>query len=652
MYVIKVAPIAKIPLPSPQILTYFSSQKLQEGSLILVPLQKRKVFALVLSQKKAEEIKAEIKRAEFKLKPILRVIEERTVLASYQIKLAHWISNYYWAPLGKAISLFLPTFFLGELAKGKIKEKSLFPSNQQLNKIAKKYSSKLYITPFGFLPKEIIENTVKNGKQVLFLIPEKSQGNFWIRKIQQTTDNLKLKTNNICFFSTDLPFRKYIESFKKIRDGKSKITIGTRSALFAPFSNLGLILIVEPENKNYKSEMEPRYNAKNIGEKLAEILGINLILVSSLPSIENYVESDKVVAKREEEVQEIKKEIIDMKKGSKMLNKDIFYEWSSLSQPLFEEIKKNLLLKRKVILFINRRGEGLSVVCQDCGWIKKCKNCDAPLILYKKSDKNLSMVCYHCGSISLPPKQCAKCQSWKLVTLGSGIEKIERELKEKFKNSKILRLDSKVAARSTTQKMVLKSFFEKNGDILLTTSILFRYLPILVGKKVPLVGIISIDSLLSLPDFRAEEEGVKIVHNLLSFTLDKFIFQTFWPNSQVANFIKNGYNSFLKELLKERERFFYPPFSKIIKLTFSHKDSQKAENESLNLKKKLEGEVKNKSLQIQILGPSPSFIQKIRGKYIWTTVIKLKKLKANEKKQILSIVPSYWKVDVDPLTII
>jgi len=200
--------------------------------------------------------------------------------------------------------------------------------------------------------------------------------------------------------------------------------------------------------------------------------------------------------------------------------------------------------------------------------------------------------------------------------------------------------------------MVLKSFFEKNGDILLTTSILFRYLPILVGKKVPLVGIISIDSLLSLPDFRAEEEGVKIVHNLLSFTLDKFIFQTFWPNSQVANFIKNGYNSFLKELLKERERFFYPPFSKIIKLTFSHKDSQKAENESLNLKKKLEGEVKNKSLQIQILGPSPSFIQKIRGKYIWTTVIKLKKLKANEKKQILSIVPSYWKVDVDPLTII
>ena len=112
------------------------------------------------------------------------------------------------------------------------------------------------------------------------------------------------------------------------------------------------------------------------------------------------------------------------------------------------------------------------------------------------------------------------------------------------------------------------------------------------------------------------------------------------------------YPSFLKELLKERERFFYPPFSKIIKLTFSHKDSQKAENESLNLKKKLEGEVKNKSLQIQILGPSPSFIQKIRGKYIWTTVIKLKKLKANEKKQILSIVPSYWKVDVDPLTII
>ena len=666
MYVTEVIPIAKIPLPSPQVLTYFTSQKLIEGSLALIPLRKKEVPAIVLSQKKASETKMEVKRADFKLKPILKVIERRRILLPYQIELAKWISNYYWAPLGKTISLFLPNIFLRKVVRGKIKEKLLFAQKKTFNGEQKKSSSKLYIAPSGFLPKKEIKTVLSQKKQILFLIPEKSKSDFWVKKIKQVINHKQQRAYDICFSSTNSPTRKYLESFERIKEGQSQIIIGPRSALFAPFSNLGLIFTLEAENKNYKSVMEPRYNAKDVAEKLANILGIDLILISSLPVIEDYVRSKKII-RAEEESEKVEKVIIDMKKVSKISRQDVLEEWSPLSPLLLNEVKKNLLSKRKVLLLINRKGEGLSVVCQDCGWIKKCKNCDAPLILHRERSGGkefLSMVCYHCGFKTLPPEQCEKCRSWRLITLGSGIEKIERELKEKFKDSKILRLDSDIAPRRATQKKILKEFFKKDGDILVTTTLLLQYLAILVGERIPLIGVVSIDSLLSLPDFRSEEEGAKIIHNLLSLTLNKFILQTFWPNSQVANFTKRGADSFLKELLRERERFSYPPFSKLIKLTFSHKDAKKAKSEAYNLKRRIEKQIEIYNLSAfakasagrqpmaQMLGPTLSFIPKIRGKYRWNILIKLKTQEIKGIRKILTIIPPQWKIDVDPLSIL
>ena len=652
MYVTKVIPITKIPLPSPQILSYFTSKKLRWGSLVLVPLKEKGSLAVVISQKRVEEIKMEIKKSEFKLRPILKLIEERGVLLPYQIELAYWISDYYWAPLGKTLSLFLSKL----LSKKRVRERDkrwLFSSeNQQVIKDRNNFSSKLYIAPFGFLPREVIKETLQNKGAVLLLIPEKSQGNFWIKEVQKITKNLKIKNNDICFFSTDLPFKKYIERLKKIREDKVKIIVGTRSALFAPFVNLGLILMVEPENKSYKSEMEPRYHAKNVAEKLAKTLGACIVLISPAPSIENYYKAREGTVEREENFQDIKREVIDMRRISRTETDNTLFRKSSLSPLLFEEIQKNLSLKGKTIIFINRRGEGLSIICRDCGWIKKCKNCDFPLSLYKNPDKSLSLVCSYCGYVDRPEKQCEKCQSWNLAILGIGIEAIEEEIKEKFQKAKILRLDSKLAPSSATQKIILKEFFERDGDILITTSILFRHLPIFIQKKVPVVGVVSIDSLLALPDFRVEEEGVKIVYNLLSIASNKFIFQTFFPHSQVVNFIRHGYKSFSKEALKERERFSYPPFSRIIKLTFLHKSSVKSRERVVKLKELLEREVKNKSLPIQVLGPSVSFIKKVRGKYRWGIVLKFKKLKVSEKKRVLSLVPPQWKVDVDPIIII
>ncbi|MCZ2846096.1 MAG: primosomal protein N' [Candidatus Bathyarchaeota archaeon] len=591
MYIIEVVPIAKIPLPSSQVLTYFTSQRPSDGSLVLVPLKKKEVPAIVLSQKRADEAKMEIKKAKFKLRPVLKVIEEKPIIFNYQIEVAKWISRYYWASLGKTMSLFLPTPLLKKLVKNNIRKQTLFELKNPVKKTIRRPSSKLYIAPFGSLPDKEIKITLKQKKQVLFLIPEKSRNVFWTKKIKQTISQEGQNFYNFCFFSTGLPSNKYLENFEKIKEDKVKIVIGTRSALFAPFVNLGLIVLLEAANKNYKSEMEPRYNAKKVAEKLVSILGINLVFVSSLPLIEDYVRSRKI-DRIEQKVQKVEKKIIDMKSLQRISRANVLEQWSPLSPFLLNEIKKYISLKKKIVLFINRKGEGLSVVCQDCGWIKKCRNCEVPLILRRGGNqKNPSMICCHCGFESLPPQQCEKCQSWRLITLGSGIEKVEGEIRKSLKGLKVLRLDSETAPKRSTQNKIIKNFLGGEESVLIATSLIFRYFPTLLDKKMPLVGIISMDSLLSLPDFKNEEEGIKIVHNLLSLTSNKFIFQTFWPDSQVASFIRSGYNYFFKKVIDERKRLLYPPFSKIIKLTFSHRDIKKVQSKAYDLVERLKRQV-------------------------------------------------------------
>jgi len=654
MYITEVAPIAKIPLPSPQVLSYFTSQKLKEGSLVIVPLKKKKVAGLVIGQNQVEKKKIEIKKAEFRLRPVLKVIRKESILFPYQISLAKWISNYYWAPLGKTISLFLPNPFLKKILKENFRENlfkkiKIFP-----NEVIKEFPPRLYIAPFGFLPKREINNALSKKKQILLLIPEKSRSDFWMKKVKKIISQSGLIIDNICFFSTNLPPRKYLENFRKIREGEIKVIIGTRSAIFAPFLELGLIVLLEPESKNYKSQTEPRYNAKDVAMRLADMGRANLLFVSSIPSIEDYIKFKRVV-RMEPKFPKIKKEVVDMKSLLKNSPQNVFLKRPSLSPFLVERIQKKLSQGKKILLFINRKGKGLSVVCQDCGWIQKCQNCEIPLVLHKKrGQKSPIMICHYCGFRTLPSRECKRCKSWRLITLGEGIEKTEEELKDTFRGFRVLRLDKEVAPAKSTQNKILKEFLFEKGNILLTTSLLLGHLPILLENKIQLVGVVSLDTILSLPDFRNEEEGVKIVYNLLSFTSEEFVFQTLWPDSQIANFIKKGFNSFLKNLLKEREKFLYPPFSQLIKISFSHKNSWKAEKEIRNLKDLLEEKISSYKLhsKIQILGPTPSFIPKSKGKYKWNIVLKLDALGMKDKRKILNSVSPQYKVDIEPLTLI
>jgi len=636
MYIVDVIPLKRIPLPSPQVLSYFTSHLLEQGSLVLVSLRKKKVPAIVLSKSKVSAKKIEIKRAEYQLKPILKVIQKKPVLPLYEIELAEWISNSYWSPLAKVFSLFFPNPLFKKIINNSLDRYQERPLKKEKDKISKK----LIICQSEFLPEEEIKRKLQEKRQVLFLIPEESKKEFWMKRIYQITPET-------CFFSNSLPSRKYLEGFEKIKNGQIKVIVGTRSALFAPFKDLGLIILLEEENKNYKQDREPRYNAKQVSEKLAEFWQADLVFLSSFPSIESYwLAKNKRYNLINKKVDFHPSESIgiDMRK---------IKPWRPISPSLIKEIKKTLSERAKIILFLNRKGSGTSVLCQDCGWVKKCAYCEMPMTYHFKERK---MICHHCGYKAEIPEQCEKCKSWRLISLGIGIEKAERELRRELPEVKILRLDKEIASKVSEQKKILKEFSE-SGDILITTSILFQYLPFPYHlPSVGLAGLISIDSLLSLPDFRAEEEGARIIQKLLSLHPKRFVFQTFFPHSKSFLYLTKGYDSFFQEVLREREAFFYPPFSKLIKLTFSHKDQEKAENEARLLKEKL---LLSKSQgfmaqpKVSLLGPAPGFVPKFKGKYVWNILIKLPVDNYRSLiRVLLTEVPPNWKVDIDPVSIL
>ncbi len=599
MFITKVAPLTKIPRPAPQILSYFTAQKLERGALVLVPLRKKKIKAIVFSQRKVSEVKMEIKKADFELKPILKILEKNPVITQNQIELAKWLADYYWASFGKTLSLFVK--------KGLENKKQSICENGSFLK-------KLIIAPNNFCPTKEIKKALFYKKEVLFLVPEKTKEAYWKKELKE------LKSE--------------------------KLIIGTRSKLFYPFSNLGLIIVTKEGNKNYKSQMEPKYNAINVAEALAKIWKAKLIIISSFPSIETQYKTNKVEYITQKDKEQIKKEIIDIRK---------IKPWKPISEPLLSSIKENVKNNGKTLLFLNRRGAATTLLCQDCGWIQKCKDCDLPLT-YHLENESPKMVCHYCAKKYETPHLCKNCNSWNLKTLGVGIQKIEKELKSIFGKEKVFCLDSKIAKTKKDQEKIIENFLAPGPSILITTSLFLKF-PIF--EKFPLVAVVSLDSLLCQPDFKIEEEVARKIDTLLFLTKEKFILQTFFPQSKAISWIKKEKIFFYQKALEERKSFSYPPFSTIIKLSMSDKKREKIINEGFKLKEKIKTILeKYKIKTAKILGPSPDFIEKIKGKYRWKLIIKLQenKSKKEENKKIknfiLSQIPSTWKIDIDPERVI
>ena len=483
---------------------------------------------------------------------------------------------------------------------------------------------------------KLIEEQVNIDKQVLFLLPEIALTTQLVQRL------VAYFGNQIAVFHSKYSNNERIEVWNQVLENsdKANVVIGVRSALFLPFSNLGLIVVDEEHEQTYKQEAPaPRYHARDCAVVLAKQHQAKILLGSATPSLETYynVKTKKynLVELTERYVNLVLPEIklIDLK--DKYFRKRMN---GHFSDELIEGISNALELGEQVILFQNRRGFSPYVECITCGHVPNCPSCDVSLTYYKHKNQ---LRCHYCSYSIANPTHCHACQSVELTTKGFGTEQIELELKTIFSDKNIGRMDQDTTRGKFGYEKIIDSFKNREVDILVGTQMLAKGLHF---DNVTLVGILNADNLLNQPDFRAYERAFQMMTQVAgrsgrSEKKGLVMIQTYNVfHNTIQQVLSNDYSAMFKEQIYERQNFKYPPFYKLIKLTLKHRDYDKLKEGSMWLYNVL-----SQNLPMPILGPEEPAISRIRNEYIRTILIKIPKEKnlSLTKKTIHKIMNSF-----------
>lgn len=462
---------------------------------------------------------------------------------------------------------------------------------------------------------EKIEETVQNGKNVLFLLPE-------ISLTKQIVQRLEKKYGKeLGFYHQKLTDFERVEVWRKIKNNELKVLIGTRNALFLPFQNIGLIVVDEEHDSAYKPrEVSPFFNGKDASQVLANFYGANVILGSATPSVESYylAKKDKIryvfLAERFGKVKLPEFEIINFKEEQD--SKKIL---GNFSLKLIDQIKKELEHKKQTMILHNRRGYANVVECETCGYVNYCSNCDVVMTYHKFSNE---MKCHYCGQKAAKPKICPKCHSENLNERGVGVEQIHEEVSRIFPEVEVDRMD----VDSMRKKFAYEKLYEKietgETEIIVGTQMISKGLDF---DNIELVAIPKADSLLYVQDFRAEERAYQLITQVSGRAgrlsgEGKILIQTYNPQHLVFQLIKeHDSTKIYSHFLEERKKFLYPPFVKLIMIELKHRKEDKVNRASQFL-----GSVLRKYLPEEcILGPEKSPIGKLNLLYQYQIMLKL-----------------------------
>ena len=463
---------------------------------------------------------------------------------------------------------------------------------------------------------KLIEEYLKQEKQVLYLLPE-------IGLTTQLLNRLRLHFGNkVAVYHSKYSNNERVEVWKQVQllSEKAQIVIGARSALFLPFSNLGLIVIDEEHETTFKQQdPAPRYHARDAAIVLANKHNAKVLLGSATPSIETYsnAQSQKyglvAISERYGNVQLPEIELVNLK--DKYFRKRMT---GHFSDSLIDEITKSLSLNEQVILFQNRRGFSPIVECMTCGHVPHCIQCDVSLTFHKAKNQ---LRCHYCGYSVANPTHCHSCSSVHLSTKGFGTEQIQQELTILFPNAKIGRMDQDTTRGKFGFDKIIDAFKNREIDILVGTQMLAKGLDF---DNVTLVGIMNADNMLYHPDFRAFERSFQMLTQVAgrsgrSEKQGKVIIQTYNPaHNTIQQVTRNDYLDMYNEQMQERQLYQYPPFSRLIKLTLKHRDYEKLKQGSVWL-----NEVLMQNLKLPVLGPEEPSISRVRNEYIRTILIKI-----------------------------
>ncbi|MCZ2460110.1 MAG: primosomal protein N' [Chitinophagales bacterium] len=461
---------------------------------------------------------------------------------------------------------------------------------------------------------KLIEEVIRTGKQVLYMLPEIALTSQIIRRLQKHFGGY------IGIYHSKFSQNERVEIWNKVRSGEMKVVLGARSSVFLPYSDLGLVICDEEHDTSFKQQdPAPRYNGRDAAIYLSSLFGAKAVLGSATPALESYHNALAgkyglaELMQRYGDMQLPPIEIIDTKKFPHHDKAKLM-----LTPKLVEEMKEVIARERQVILFQNRRGYTPYQVCAVCGWIPRCKNCDVSLTYHKQKNK---LVCHYCGATYPPLHTCLVCGSHKFIERNFGTERIEEQLKEIFSEAKVARMDVDSVRGKNAHDVLIRQFEQRRIDILVGTQMVVKGLDF---DHVDLVGILDADGLLHFADFRVNERAFQLMEQVSGRAGrktpgGKVLIQTSNPSHPVLKYVQeHDYKKMCAEELESRKQFFYPPFSRIIHITFKHKLKDIVERAAVHFSDSL----KNKYGQY-LVGPAEPVINRIRGQYLMELLVKL-----------------------------
>ncbi len=624
-------------------LTYESEEALKPGVVVTVPLQKRDVLGIVHK---------EAPKPAFATKPLKKVATVEP-LPEVSLRLFAWLREYYPAPLGSLISLFLPAGLAQTSRLGPIKPLPKKPgvtmpplTKEQLAAMTViKASANQTVLLHGdtgtgktrvYL--ELAAEQLKAGKSVIALTPE-------IGLTPQLAEAFSsaFPGQVAVLHSTLTPAARRDQWLRVLTSKEPLVVIGPRSALFSPVKNLGLIIIDEAHDSAYKQEQAPYYQTTRVAAKLAALHQVMLLMGTATPLISDYYALQSkglpIVRMQEQAVRtkypKPEVEIVDLKERS------AFSRSSWLSNQLLDGIGTALANKGQSLVFLNRRGTARLVLCQNCGWMAACPRCDLPLTYH--GDRH-DLRCHTCGYKDSAPSVCPDCSSADIVYKSVGTKTLQAELERLFKGARVMRFDSDTH-KDDSLETVFQEVYDGKVDILVGTQMLAKGLDL---PSLEMLGVVVADTSLSFPDYTAEERTFQMLTQIFGrvgrgHRRARVVVQTYAPDSPIITAaLKRDYESFYQSHIKERQAYHFPPFRYLLKLSCARATSPsaaKAANE-------LFGKLARAGLPIEITGPSPSFVEKNNDKYRWQLVIRAKERGA--LLQVIKLLPANWTYDLDP----
>lgn len=591
---------------------------LHVGDPVLVPFGRGKKKAYVLS------IHERVCFPEEKIKDIDSVLDKEFSVEEELLSLAVWMSREYGTGLNQCLKTVIPV-------KKKVKKRGkatelLWKAEEAPLSLTKEQANVLEGIKLVFSKGEkaallfgvtgsgktevylkLMEEIIRKGKEVIFLIPEISLSFQTRSRIEKRFPGL------VSVLHSKMSQGERAESMEKCRSGEVKILMGPRSALFAPFSNLGLIIMDEEQDRSYKSEQAPRYETRDVIRKRGELSSCPVLFGSATPSVQLFSEVEKgdlpcfCLHNRAVEGSTLPKmQVVDMRKELEEGNRSIF------SRVLEGKIQERLDRGEQVMLFMNRRGYAPFVSCRKCGEALRCPHCDVSLNLHK----NGILQCHYCGYQTNLPKICPNCKSKYLAAFGSGTEKLESICHSVFPKAGILRMDRDSTGKKGKYEEILQAFSEEKADILLGTQMIVKGHDF---PKVTLVGIIAVDQILLDSDFQAGEWAYQLITQVSGRAgrgerAGEVLIQSYQPDHPLLELaLKQDYLSFYKEEKNYRKRLSYPPFSVMLAMQCIYTEEAYLDYILGKLMPRVQERIRDGGGETY--GPFPATVYKIKDKF-------------------------------------